>query len=69
MRKVPLPRINIGDSMVDFVGESGIGGSEISNNDLMITERYMVFDLISKFPFALSQFFFGTIYYLPNAVS
>jgi hypothetical protein len=58
MRKVPLSRINIRDFMVDFVGESGIGGSEISNNDLMMTERYMVFDLISKFPFTLSQFLF-----------
>jgi hypothetical protein len=58
MRKVPLPRINIGDFMVDFVGESGIGGREISNNGLTMTERYMVFDLISKFPFVLSQVLF-----------
>jgi hypothetical protein len=41
MHKVSLPRINIGDFMVDFVGASGIGGSEISNNDKKMTELDM----------------------------
>jgi hypothetical protein len=42
MRKVPLPPTNIGDFMADFVGASGIGGSENSNNSLTMTERYIL---------------------------
>jgi hypothetical protein len=42
MRKVPLPPTNLRDFMVDFVGASGIGGSEISNNNLTMTERYIL---------------------------
>jgi hypothetical protein len=42
MRKVLLPPTNIGDFMADFVGASGIGGSEISNNSLTMTERYIL---------------------------
>jgi hypothetical protein len=42
MRKVSLPPTNIGDFMADFVGASGIGGSEISNNSLTMTERYIL---------------------------
>jgi hypothetical protein len=41
MRKVPLPPTNIEDFMPDFVGASGIGGSENSNNSLTMTERYI----------------------------
>jgi hypothetical protein len=42
MRKAPLPPTNIGDFMDDFVAASGIGGSEVSNNTLTMTERYIL---------------------------